>query len=290
MPKIRIKVGKNIGLAIQRVPTPPARASPGRNRNAASDSLDSSVQLDPIGARLARPSAEAATRTKRTLEGISLWPKVRRPSVASSTATLPVSSRSATCDGEALIRLSSDYRNDIMEGIGELVDSKLAGRSSPVVTLEGRGKLAESRSKERVPIMEELSASTHCPSPSESPSAEEPAEACNSERGTGRWSRQARLSQASATRRGARASSFSYERTHETSSDEAIWQQIAPSEKSYTSGSPSASPSASLQSALTNSSGSEQLTAAPEKAENAGVPRHKISKSFKRRRNVAADL
>jgi hypothetical protein len=162
------------------------------------------------------------------------------------------------------------------------VDSGLTGGSPSVVTLEGSGELPESRSKERVPIMEELSASTHCPSPSELPSAEEPAEACNSERGTGRWSREARLSQASATRRGARASSFSYERTHETSSDEAIWQQIAPSETSYTSGSP--------QSALTNSPGLEELTAAPEKADNAGVPRHKISKSFKRRRSVAADL
>jgi hypothetical protein len=268
-------------LAIQRE----ARASPDprRNRNAASDSLDSSVQLDPIRARLARPGAESATRTKKIWEGVSLWPKVRRTSVASSTATLPVSRRRATCDGEALVRLSSDCRQDILEGIGELVDSGLTGGSPSVVTLEGSGELPGSRSKERVPIMEELSASTRCPtSPSEFPSAEEPAEACNAERGTGRWSGEARISQASATRRGSRASSFSYERTHETSSNEAIWQQIAPSGTSYTSGSP--------QSALTNSPGLEELTAAPEKADNAGVPRHKISKSFKRRRSVAADL
>jgi hypothetical protein len=71
----------------------------------------------------------------------------------------------------------------------------------------------------------------------------------------------------------------SKERTYETSSDEATWRQIAPSE---TSDKTSSSPQSSPQSKFTNASDFEEFTAASEKADKTRSP-HTISKSFKSR-------
>lgn len=212
------------------------------NRNT-SEPLDSSVELDPLGALLAQRSSLTRTKSPRQTGALSgllaKFRKAPKAPVSDDPAAAPPLCAS-TPSTAANVRISEESRGELLDGIGELVEAaprdadeeaRRLGRPPPVTAAE---RLAQCEELEDAWNVERAaSKEAAAQEAAERAASKELAErAASKEAAKARWRRLRSgtpASESAPSNKGVHAAFFSHKRSHEASSDGASWQRITPS-------------------------------------------------------------